>query len=103
MSANKNILIVVKSYKQYTDVLKYLYHYFVKKDKGQGFFDDQMKNHVNSIKESDRRMTAMNIDVNHCFRQETEGNEKIAPVKKIDCNKNIIELHLLNKLSILLQ
>ena len=61
---NKSLVIVVKIQKTYTDLLKYLYQYFVKKDNGLGFFDDRLRLHLSSHKEWARRDAVFDPDTN---------------------------------------
>ena len=48
---NKNVMVLVKNYKQYIDLIRFLYQYFVKKDNGLGYYDDRLRLHLNSYKE----------------------------------------------------
>ena len=55
-------MILSKTAKQYYDVLNYLYYYFVKGDQGRGLFDDQMKNHLSTLRETDKRDKALSYN-----------------------------------------
>ena len=59
---NKNVVILVKNYKQYIDLLRFLYQYFVKKDGGLGFYDDRLRLHLNSHKEYSKREATLDIN-----------------------------------------
>jgi hypothetical protein len=45
---NQNLVILTRNNKQYLDMLKFLYHYYIKKDNGLGFYDDRLRIHINS-------------------------------------------------------
>lgn len=59
---NKNVAVLVKNYKQYIDLIRFLYQFFVKKDNGLGFYDDRLRLHLNSYRESKRRDASLDID-----------------------------------------
>ena len=56
------MVILVKNYKQYIDLLRFLYQYFVKKDGGLGFYDDRLRLHLNSHKEYSKREATLDIN-----------------------------------------
>ena len=41
--------------------MKFLYQYYVKKDNGLGFFDDRLRQHLNSNREFGKRHAAFDI------------------------------------------
>lgn len=86
-SINKNVLVITRNFKQYTDLMKFLHQFYVRKDSGQGFYDERLRMHLNSLKESNRRLQAFDI-----------GNKP----KNIKLGPELMEVFFLQKLAILL-
>ena len=89
---NKNILVVAKNTKQHTDLLRFVYQWFVKKDNGKGFYDERLRVHLGSIREVQKRQQAFDI---YAEIQENKERTQMTPAQ--------IEMHLLHKLNLLLE
>lgn len=97
---NKNLVILCRNYKQYIDMLKFLYQFYFKKDNGLGFYDDRFRLHLNSHREVQKRTNA--FDINNSLYNNEEQSKMKAPPKQ-DMNVPMVELHLLQKLNVLLE
>jgi hypothetical protein len=93
-------MIVVKNYKGYIDIMRFLYQYFVKKDKGRAFYDDRLRLHLQSHKEFFRRESALYI-ANTLYNNELNSKYKAFP--KRECTEGMVEAHLVHKLYLLLE
>jgi len=91
---NKNVLIACRTYKQYIDILKFLYQFYFKKDNGLGFYDDRFRLHLASNREYTKRTNCLDINNNAL-------SGKTPP--KIAMTQSMVEQHLLHKLYVLLE
>lgn len=78
--------------------MRFLYCYFVKKEKDAiSFFDEKMKFHLCSFSENQSREKSLDFH-NRSYNNEIYSKQK-APEKK-ECTPFIVEMHLLQKLSL---
>ena len=99
----KNIMVVLRNFKQYYDLNKYLYQYFGQSPSVKGmlpFCDDRFRMHLGSAREHQRRMNAFLMQ-NLAFNNEIESGQRAPP--KLKMNMSLIEMHLLYKLSLLME
>ena len=70
------MIILVKNYKQYIDLIRFLYQYFVKKDNGLGYYDDRFRLHLNSYKEFSKRTATLDVVYNGFNKDSSKSKGK---------------------------
>lgn len=71
----KNIMVVLRNFKQYYDLNKYLFQHFGQSPSAKSmlqFCDDRFRMHLGSAREHQRRMNAFMMQ-NHAFNNEYES------------------------------
>ena len=99
----KNIIILLRNFKQYYDLNKYLFQHFAQAPSVKSMLDfcaDRFRLHLTSAREHQRRMNAFLME-NRTFNNEIETGQR-AP-RKLKMNASLIEMHLLYKLSLLME
>lgn len=78
-------MILVKNYKQYIDLIRFLYQYFVKKDNGLGYYDDRLRLHLNSYREFHKRTATLDVHYNGQNKDKSKTTKSSA--QKKDCTR----------------